>query len=145
MKRRKYLNQKGFSLMEILIVLTLIAIGGTFVVNTLIDRLNEGQVSAAKSQIKNYATLLEDYRRYCNRYPSTDEGLDALIEKPAESTCKRYPPNGFIQGGKLQDDPWGAPYEYESENGRSYVIRSFGRDGQPGGDGFDADINSKDL
>lgn len=142
MKRRKYLNNQGFSLMEILIVITLIAVAGTFVVGNLIDSLNDGRQQTAKTQIKQYGSILEDYRRRCNTYPTTEQGLEALIENP-ENSCKRYPPNGFLQDGKLIDDPWGNPYEYESD-GRQYTLRSYGADSQPGGENYDKDISNRD-
>ncbi len=140
-------NQRGFSLMEILIVISLIAVAGTFVVNQLLSRLDEGNYSAAKTQIAQIKTMLEDYKRYCSIYPTTDQGLEALVAKPtAAPDCANYPASGFIQGGKLPVDPWGAPYMYESpDNGRTYVITSYGNDKAENGEGFAKDIKSNEI
>jgi general secretion pathway protein G len=140
-------NQKGFSLMEILIVISLIAVAGTFVVNQLLSRLDEGNYSAAKTQIAQLKTMLEDYKRYCSIYPTTDQGLDSLVAKPtAAPECSNYPASGFIQGGKLPVDPWGGEYLYESpDNGRTYIITSLGNDKAEGGEGFAKDIKSNEI
>jgi len=144
--RRKYLkSQKGFSLMEILIVITLIALAGTFVVNQLLARLDEGNINGAKIQMNAFKQLLEDYRRYCNQYPATEQGLEALISKPSLAPeCKNYPASGFIQGGKVPADPWGNSYLYESD-GTKYTVTSLGSDGAEGGEGSKADIKSTDI
>lgn len=137
-------TQKGFSLIEILIVIALIALGGAFVTNQLFDRLAEGNVSGAKIQIGQFKQLLEDYRRYCSIYPSTEMGLQALVQKP--DNCPNYPANGFISGGKVPLDPWGTEYFYESpDNGKSYIITSYGSDKLENGDGYAKDIKSNEL
>lgn len=138
-------SQSGMSLMEILIALTLLGIAGTFVATAVFDRLQEGRVESAKIQVQRLGEILKDYRRKCGTYPSTDQGLDALITKPSTGKdCKRYPPNGFIEDGKIPMDPWDNEFIYES-SGRKYSIISLGADGEDGGEGYDADINSDDL
>jgi general secretion pathway protein G len=145
MKQVKKQKQAGFTLVEILIVITLIAVAGTFVVGQLIDRLDEGNQMAAKAQIGNFKTIMEDYRRYCNQYPTSDQGLEALINKPtAAPDCPNYPASGFLQDKKVPMDPWGHPYIYESD-GKSFVITSLGKDGKEGGTGADKDIKSNEL
>lgn len=137
-------SQKGLSLIEILIALTLLGFAGAFVAGKLFDQLEEGKIKTAKIQIQRLGDILQDYRRKCGSYPSTDQGLDALMEKPTTGKeCKRYPPNGFIEK-KIPVDPWDNEYVYES-TGRNYKIISLGADGVDGGDGFDADISSDDL
>ena len=136
-------NQKGLSLVEILIALTLLALAGTFVVSNVFDSLREGEINSAKIQIQKLEEILTDYRRKCGRYPTTDQGLDALVSNPGEA-CKRYPPNGFIKDGKIPMDPWDNEFGYESD-GRKYVIISYGPDGLEGGEEYDADISSEDL
>lgn len=138
-------SQAGMSLMEILIALTLLGIAGTFVATAVFDRLQEGRVESAKIQIQRLGEILKDYRRKCGTYPTTDQGLDALISKPGTGKdCKRYPPNGFIEDGKIPMDPWDNEFSYES-TGRKYTIISLGSDGEEGGEGYDADLNSDDL
>ncbi|MCO5141529.1 MAG: type II secretion system major pseudopilin GspG [Oligoflexia bacterium] len=148
MKNRALItNQQGFSLIEILIVIALIAVAGTFVTNQLINRLDEGNRSAAGIQINQFKQLLEDYRRYCSIYPTEQQGLDALVAKPTSGPeCPNYPAAGFIQGGKLPIDPWGGAYVYLSpDDGKSYTILSYGTDKKEGGEGSAKDISSADL
>lgn len=136
--------QKGFSLIEILIVISLVALAGAFVTNQLFDRLAEGNVSGAKIQIGQFSQLLEDYRRYCSAYPSSEQGLQALLQKP--DNCPNYPASGFIKGNKLPLDPWGTEYFYESpDNGKSYIITSYGSDKLEGGADYAKDIKSNEL
>lgn len=138
-------SQAGMSLVEILIALTLLALAGTFVVSNVIDSLREGEINSAKIQIQKLGEVLTDYRRKCGLYPTTEQGLDALVSPPTTGReCKRYPPNGFIQGGKIPQDPWGYEFAYNSD-GRNYEIISYGPDGIEGGEGTDADISSKEL
>lgn len=138
-------SQAGLSLVEILIALTLLALAGTFVVSNVVDSLREGEINSAKIQIQKLGEILTDYRRKCGLYPSSEQGLDALISAPTSGReCRRYPPNGFISGGKIPQDPWGYEFVYNSD-GRSYEIISYGPDGIEGGEGTDADISSKDL
>lgn len=137
-------SQRGMSLVEILIAITLLGVVGTLVVSNVIDSLREGETNSTKIQIKNLGNILLDYKRKCGLYPTSDQGLDALIQAPTSGKeCKRYPPNGFIEGGKIPEDPWGNEFLYESD-GREYTITSFGVDGVEGGEGYDADISSKD-
>lgn len=138
-------SQAGMSLMEILIALTLLGIAGAFVATNIFDRLQEGKVSSTKIQIQRLGDVLKDYRRKCNTYPTTEQGLDALLSKPTTGKeCKNYPPNGFLEENKIPTDPWDMEFLYESD-GRSYRIISFGADNLEGGEGYDADISSDDL
>jgi general secretion pathway protein G len=140
-------NERGMSLVEILIVLTLMAVAGGFLIGQLFDRQQEGYASAAKTQMNQFRSFLEEYRRYCNQYPTNAQGIEALLAKPtAAPECPNYPANGFFQGGKLPKDPWGNDYLYESaEDGKTYIISSLGQGGKPGGEGFEKDIKSNEL
>jgi general secretion pathway protein G len=138
-------SQAGMSLIEILISLTLLALAGTFVGGKVFDNLQQGKVSSAKIQIKSLADRLKEFRRDCNFLPTTDMGLDALINKPEGGReCKRYAPGGYIEGGKVPVDPWDAEFVYESD-GKNFTIISLGADNAEGGEEFDADISSKDI
>lgn len=139
-------SQQGMSLIEILIVISLIAVAGSFVAGQFFDRLQEGNQQAAKIQMNNFKSLLEDYRRYCQTYPTEAQGLEALIAKPASAPdCPSYPAGAFIKDGKLPADPWATPYLYQSaDEGRTFVITSYGRDRKEGGEGFDRDIKSNE-
>jgi general secretion pathway protein G len=135
-------SQRGMSLVEILIALTLLAVAGTFVTLNVLENLDEGNIKAAKIQITNFKGILKDYRRKCNSYPTTDQGLDALIEKPTSGKeCARWTP--FLDGDSIPRDPWDGEYDYESD-GKDYTITSYGSDGVEGGEGVEADISNKD-
>lgn len=135
-------TQAGFSLIEILVGLTLIGIAGTFVVSNIYSTLSEGQIKSTKIQMNGLASRLEDFRRKCHRYPTSDQGLEALVTKPSGGKeCKDYPPGGFING-EIPEDPWGEAYYFESD-GKSFNIWSTGRDTEEGGEGYDADIYQK--
>jgi general secretion pathway protein G len=138
-------SQRGMSLVEILIALTLLGIAGTFVVGQVTQNLQEGQVQSAKIQIQKIGDILREYKRKCGRYPTTEQGLDALVAAPTSGkTCKRYPPDGFIEG-RVPKDPWDTEFIYESD-GKRYEIISLGGDEEEGGeDEIDKDISSKDL
>ncbi len=143
--RKILASQTGMSLIEILIALTLLGLAGTFVAGKVTESLAEGQVQTAKIQIRSISERLKEFRRDCNFIPTTDQGLDALVDKPTGGReCKRYAPGGYIDGGKVPLDPWDGEYIYESD-GKTFTIISLGSDNAEGGEGADADINSKDL
>jgi len=136
-------NQSGFSLIEILIALTLLALAGTFVVGKFMDNLHEGQVQSTKIQMSNLEGRLKEFRRKCGFYPTTDQSLESLVTKPSGGReCKDYPPNGFIDGDQVPKDPWDHDFIYDSD-GKVFNIYSYGPDGEAGGEGTDADIYLK--
>ena len=137
-------SQAGFTLVEMLIVISLIALVGTFVTVNVIGRFQRAKVDATKIQIRQMGTVLDDFKRDCGFYPTTDQGLDALVHKPAGRECKNYDPEGYIKGGKIPKDGFNFDFYYESD-GHKYVLRSLGNDGKEGGDGVDKDITSDDL
>jgi general secretion pathway protein G len=134
-------NSRGFSLIEILIALTLLALAGTFVVGKIFESLQEGRVSSARIQMNSVSERLKEFRRKCGFFPTTEQGLEALITKPSGGReCKDYPQNGFIEGDSVPKDPWDRDFIYESD-GKTFNIYSYGNDGEPGGEGADADIS----
>lgn len=136
-------NQAGMTLIEILIVISLIAVIGGMIGGNLFSALDEGKISSSKIQMKNFAGVLGQYRRHCNTYPSTEQGLEALISKPSGGReCKRYQPNGYLPDGvdSVPLDPWDGEYVYESD-GRTFTIISAGPDLELG---TEDDINSND-
>lgn len=135
-------RQSGFTILEVMVVLTLLAVAAAFVGPAIFERLDEGNIKAAQIQIRNLKNSVLDYKRVCHSLPPN---LEALIEKPSEGKdCKRYPASGFLSEGKLPNDPWDNPYFYELE-GRKFIIYSLGADGIEGGEGVDADIRSDQL
>ena len=134
-------SQKGMSLIEILIAITLISLMGTFIAGKVFDQLHEGRVKTATIQMKAFESQLKEFRRKCYFYPTTDQGLDALINKPSGGReCKNYPSDGFIDGGEIPLDPWDNEYVYTSD-GKDINIISYGEDGIEGGEEKEADIS----
>jgi general secretion pathway protein G len=145
LKRTLTRSEEGFSLIEMLIVIALIGLLGTLVAGNVIGKFNRAKVDTTKAQMRQLGVILDDFRRECGFYPTTDQGLDALIQKPASGReCRNYDPEGYIKGGKLPKDGFGNDFVYESDGNR-YKMISLGNDGQAGGSDLDADISSDDL
>ncbi len=135
----------GFTLIEIMIVITLLGLIATFAVTNFMAKLQEGNRKGTKVIMKQLQTTLDDYMRNCNQYPTTGQGgLDSLIQKPADDSCKDYDPNGYLKDKKLPKDAWGRPFLYLCDDGKKYVLKSLGRDGKEGGSGDDKDISTED-
>lgn len=136
---------RGFTLIEIMVVVVIMGILASLVVPKLIARTGESKVAAAKVDIATVMQALKLYRLDNQRYPTTEQGLQALIEKPTTGPAA----NGWKVGGyleKMPKDPWGNPYQYLSPGVKGEVdLISLGADGQPGGSGDDADIGSWEL
>jgi general secretion pathway protein G len=138
-------HQGGFTLVEIMVVVVIIGILGALVVPKLIDRLSEARVGAAKQDITTLMQALKLYKLDNQRYPSTEQGLQALITKPtAGPAAPGWKTGGYIE--KLPNDPWKKPYQYLSPGVKGEIdVYSLGADGAPGGAGYDADIGSWDI
>ncbi len=135
-------SNAGFSLIEILIALTLLGLVGTFVTGRIFALKTEGEIKATKVQINSIKGLLKEFRRKCGFYPTTDQTLEALLSKPtAGRECKNYPSEGFVDGESVPQDAWSEDFVYES-NGKKFEIISYGPDREEGGEGTDADISS---
>lgn len=136
-------SNDGFTLIELLIVIAVIGLIGTIVTTNIMSRFNEAKVSSTKIQIKQLGVVLDDFRRTCGFYPTSDQGLDALIKKPGGRECKNYDPEGYIKG-KIPKDGFGNEFVYESD-GNKYAIKSLGNDNKEGGEGVDKDILSTEI
>lgn len=134
-------NARGMTLIEIMIVIAIIA-GLMAVLGTSANGfLQKSRVSNAKIAMKELGKQLEAYNLTCNSYPTTDQGLQALLTPPGEG-CSNWGPEPYIKKGQL-NDPWGKPFMYESDGG-TFVIHSYGRDRKSGGTGYDKDISSNE-
>lgn len=136
--------QRGFTLIEIMVVVVIMGVLAALVVPKLLNRAGESKIAAAKVDIATIMQALKLYKLDNQRYPTTEQGLQALIEKPTGGPAA----NGWKAGGyveKMPKDPWGNPYQYLSPGVKGEVdVFSYGADGQPGGTGDDADIGSWD-
>lgn len=130
----------GFTLIEILVVIAIIALIMSLVGPRVLNYLGESKVKAAKIQIQSFGSALDLFNLDTGRYPSTSEGLTALVQSPGTVPAWNGP---YLKGGVLPNDPWGKPYVYRSpgEHG-AYDIVSYGSDSQEGGTGTAADIAS---
>lgn len=144
MLKQRPRKQSGFTLIEIMVVVAIIAILGATVVPLIMDRPNQARVVRAKSDIQNFSAALDLYRLDNFSYPSTEQGLQALVEKPSgDPEPGNYNEGGYVQ--RLGKDPWGRDYVYQSPGeGGEYDIISLGNDGVEGGEGFDSDITNWD-
>ncbi len=135
----------GFTLIEIMAVVLIIGLLSTIVGVSIFAQVDKGRVTAARTQIANLESVLELYRMDNAKYPTTEQGLDALINEAQDA--RNFPPGGYLQKRRIPEDPWGNIYEYEQpgqNNTHSFDLWSYGADGKPGGDGVDADIGNWD-
>lgn len=136
-------RQSGFTLIEIMVVLAILGFLVAMVAPNILGRTGEAQVKIAKAQIKEISNALDLYKLDNYFYPSTSQGLNALVEKPSGSPePKNWKAGGYMK--KLPQDPWGNDYIYITEGG-SFEIISLGADGAEGGEDEAADISSKDI
>jgi general secretion pathway protein G len=132
--------QTGFTLIELMVVLLIIGVLAALIVPNVLDRADDARVTAAKTDVTNLMQALKLYRLDNQRYPTAEQGLQALLTKP---TTSPVPSNWKNYLDQLPKDPWGNPYVYLNPGIKGEVdVMSYGADGQPGGEGKNADIGS---
>lgn len=143
MKYSNFSPSRGFTLLELLVVMVIIGLLASYVGPRFFEQVGKSEVKTARAQIDAFGKALDTYRLDVGHYPSTEQGLQALTAKPANEAKWSGP---YLQK-EVPTDPWGLPYRYKSpgDNNRDYEIVSFGKDGQPGGEGESADIHSWDV
>lgn len=145
----KYLKKEnGFTLIELMVVIIILGILATIVAPRLVGRTEQAQRTKAVVQVRNLEAALELFKLDSGFYPTTEQGLQALIEKPSTGRdARRWREGGYLEKGKLPADPWGNPYLYISPAADTleYEIISYGADGEAGGEGKNADIQSSTL
>jgi len=140
-------SRRGFTIMEILVVLVIITVLASIVGMNLLNKPGEARIAKAKVQIKTLASAIRLYHAEQHHFPTENQGLEALVEKPVrEPVPTHYPSDGYIESRTVPSDPWGNAYIYvvPGRHGESFEIISYGADGEPEGDGEDADISSSD-
>ncbi len=139
----RYHGQHGFTLIEIMVVVIIIGILAAIVAPNVIGRVDDAQITKVNAEISNIGSALKFYRLDNFAYPSTEQGLQALVTRPNDPNVKNWKPGGYLD--RLPDDPWGNPYQYlHPGNNGEFDIYTLGRDGRPGGEGADADIGNWD-
>ena len=132
--------QAGFTLIELMVVLVIIGVLAALIVPNVLDRADDARATAAKTDVNNLMQALKLYRLDNQRYPSSEQGLQALVAKP---TAGMIPPNWKPYLEKLPNDPWARPYQFLNPGIKGEIdVMSFGADGQPGGEGKNADVGS---
>lgn len=138
-------STSGFSLLELMIVMVILGLLAAVLVPKIMDRPSEARVTKAVADMRAMETALRFYKLDNGRYPTTDQGLMALIEEPDEPpTPKNYRKGGYLEASSVPTDPWGMEYIYRSpgDDDRDYEIISLGADSEEGGEDYDQDINS---
>jgi len=136
---RRLLKQRGFTLLELLVVMVIIGLLVGYVAPMYFKQVGKSEVKTARAQIESFGKALDQYRLDTGHYPTTEQGLAALVTKPADETRWDGP---YLKKG-VPADPWGTPYAYKRPGTKGeYDIISFGKDGVPGGTGEDADLGS---
>lgn len=135
-------NEKGMTLVEIMIVLAILAGIASILVTTVTSRLKKARIQQAKIQMSEYMKQLDMYMTDCGSYPESENGLEALVEQPKDGSCPDWGPEPYLK--KVSKDPWNHEFYYEKING-NYLIISFGADGREGGQADNEDISSDKI
>ena len=140
---RHSLNQRGFTLIEIMVVVIIIGILAAIVAPNVIGRVDDAQITKAKAEISNIENAMKFYRLDNFAYPTTEQGIDALVTRPQDPNIRNWKPGGYLD--RMPKDPWGNPYLYLNPGNNGEIdIYTLGRDGTPGGEGLDTDIGNWD-
>jgi general secretion pathway protein G len=141
----RHARSGGFTLLEIMVVVVILGILVALVAPNVIGRIDEARTTKARQDIRQIETALNLYRMDNFRYPTTEQGLEALVKKPADPNVRNWKSGGYLMS--MRKDPWGNDYGYISPGtrGGEYDLYTLGADGQPGGEGLDADIGNWNL
>lgn len=141
-QRRAGEQQRGFTLIEIMVVIVILGVLGALVVPKVMGRPDEARVVAAKQDLNALQQALKLYRLDNGRYPTSAQGLQALVQQPTlVPAARNWKPGGYLE--RLPQDPWGTAYRYASPGTHGEIdLWSLGADGAPGGDGVNADIGN---
>jgi len=144
---KKRINDRGFTLIEIMVVIVILGILAAFIAPKFIGQEEKAREIQAKVQIKSLESALQFYKLDTGNYPTTEQGLQALVEPPATGELARsWREGGYLEKGKVPNDPWGNPYIYLCPGTHGdFDIISYGADGIAGGEGKNADISNWDL
>lgn len=144
--RRKNRMRKGFTMVELMAVIIILGLLATVLVKNFMGQTDKARVITTKANLKILHTAVMQYKMDTGQFPSEEEGLVALIEPPSEVE-ELVEPGGYLETTEIPKDGWGHEYYYElyPVSGRSFVIISWGADGEEGGDDYDKDLSSTDA
>jgi general secretion pathway protein G len=136
---------RGFTLIEIMVVIVIIGLLAAFIVPAVIGKVDEAKVSKTKGDIQALEAALSIFYLDNSKYPTTEQGLKALVVPPNDPSIRHWKPGGYLD--RVSKDPWGNDYQYAfpGQHGKAYDVYSLGADGQPGGEGINADIGNWNL
>lgn len=147
MATKKKGNERGFTLIELMVVIVILGILAGMIIPRIMGRPDEARTAKARLQIESMETALKLYKLDNGNYPTTEQGLQALVEPPATgSLVKNWRQGGYLEKGKLPKDPWDRDFVYISPGAHGdFDLSSLGADGEPGGEDKNKDINSWEL
>lgn len=138
---RRINSEQGFTLIEIMVVVIIIGILAAIVAPNVIGRVDDAQLTKARAEISNIENAMKFYRLDNFAYPTTEQGIQALVSKPNDPNVRNWKPGGYMD--RVPKDPWGNPYQYLNPGNNGEIdIYTLGRDGRPGGEGLDGDIGN---
>lgn len=145
-KLRSAARSAGFTLIEIMVVVVILGLLAAIVAPNVIRRIDDAQLAKARQDIRSFETALNLFRMDNFKYPTTEQGLQALVAQPNDPTIRNWKPGGYLSGG-LRKDPWGNDYQYVNPgtHGLEYDLFTLGADGQEGGEGVNADIGNWNM
>jgi general secretion pathway protein G len=140
-RKRRGPDDAGLTLVEMIVVLAIIALVAALIVPNVIGRPDQARVTTAQTSLRTIAGALKMYRLDNGGYPTTDQGLKALAERPTVPPVpSAWSPEGYLP--EVPVDPWGNPYVYTAVSSGGFELKSLGKDGKPGGEGLDADLST---
>ena len=147
MKKNKHRKQAGFTLIELMVVVVIIAILAGLIIPRFMGETDKAKQAKAKMQIESLESALKMYKLDNGSYPTTEQGLKALVETPTVGNLpKNWRQGGYLEKGKVPKDPWDHEYVYVSPGSHGdFDLSSLGADGEPGGEAFDKDINNWEI
>lgn len=141
---RQARRSRGFTLIEIMVVVIILGILAAIVAPNVIGRIDDAQITRVQGDLRGIENALKMYRLDTYAYPTTEQGLEALVRKPADPNLRNWKAGGYLD--RLPKDPWGNEYLYLNPGNHGEIdIYTLGRDGRPGGEGLDADVGNWEL